>query len=133
VAAQTPSIRSENMRAIRGKDTTPEVLTRKALYAMGYRYRLHKRGLPGRPDIVLSRFRSVIFVHGCFWHRHSCRNGRATPTTNADFWRNKFEQNMNRDRRQKQLLRRLGWNVMVVWECQTRDHRRLQERLRAFL
>lgn len=129
----TPLQRSENMRAIRGKDTTPEVLTRQALYAMGYRFRLHKRELPGRPDIVLPKYKSVIFVHGCFWHRHSCRNGRSTPSTNSAFWQNKFDQNVNRDRRQKRLLRELGWNVLVIWECQTWDMCRLYKLLRKFL
>jgi len=133
VDVHVPAKRSANMRAIRAKDTTPELLTRKALYAMGYRFRLHQRDLPGRPDIVLPRFRSVIFVHGCFWHRHRCRNGRATPTSNAEFWQNKFAQNVDRDRRQKQLLRRLGWRVLVIWECQTPDICCVQKRLRKFL
>ncbi len=133
MGAYVSAKRSANMRAIRAKDTTPELLTRKALFAMGCRFRLHQRDLPGRPDIVLPRFRSVIFVHGCFWHRHRCRNGRATPKSNAEFWRKKFEQNVDRDRRQKQLLRRLGWRVLVVWECQTRDMCCVQKLVRRFL
>jgi len=129
----SPARRSANMRAIRSKDTTPELLTRKALHAMGYRFRLHKHELPGRPDIVLPRYGSVIHVHGCFWHRHHCPNGRATPTSNSEFWRKKFERNVKRDRMQKRLLRRLGWRVLVVWECQTRDIRCLQKLLQTFL
>jgi DNA mismatch endonuclease (patch repair protein) len=128
----SPVRRSVNMRAIRSTNTMPELVTRRALYAMGYRFRLHKDDLPGRPDIVLPRYRSVILVNGCFWHRHHCSNGRATPKSNPDFWRVKFEQNVKRDRIQKRLLRQLGWRVLVVWECQTRDMRCLQKLLRTF-
>jgi DNA mismatch endonuclease (patch repair protein) len=133
VDVHTPSRRSANMRAIRARDTTPELLTRKTLHAMGYRFRLHRHDLPGRPDIVLPRFRSVVFVHGCLCHRHRCRDGRSTPTSNAEFWQLKFDRNVNRDRRQRQLLRRKGWRVLVIWECQTRDMCGMQKLIRQFL
>jgi DNA mismatch endonuclease (patch repair protein) len=113
--------RSRNMAAIRGRDTSPEMKVRSLLHRLGYRFRLHRRDLPGSPDIVLPRHRTVVFVHGCFWHRHpGCRH-TTTPKTRADFWARKFEQNMERDRRQQQQLREMGWSVMVVWECELRD------------
>jgi DNA mismatch endonuclease (patch repair protein) len=107
------------MSRIRGKDTTPEMAVRSALHRLGYRFRLHGKGLPGRPDIVMPRYRTVVFVHGCFWHRHAgCRNC-TTPTNNRDFWVAKLAGNAARDKKHALALRRLGWRVMVVWECQT--------------
>ena len=121
------------MRAIKGRDTGPELIVRRLLHAMGYRFRLHRRDLPGRPDVVLPRLRLAVFVHGCFWHRHRCRYGQVNPATRADFWRTKFAANVERDRQAARSLRKAGWRVLVVWECQTRDVERLRTRLTAVL
>lgn len=107
------------MGRIRGKDTTPEMAVRSALHRLGYRFRLHGRGLPGRPDVVLRRYRTVVFVHGCFWHRHKHCSNCTTPTANRDFWVRKLEGNAARDRVHARTLRKLGWRVLVVWECET--------------
>jgi DNA mismatch endonuclease (patch repair protein) len=125
--------RSWNMSRIRSADTKPEIIVRQAVHAMGYRFRLHRRDLPGRPDIVLPRHSKVVFVHGCFWHRHSCREGRRRPKSRLDYWIPKIEGNVTRDRRARRALRRLGWDVLVVWECQTKDQDLLESRLQRFL
>ena len=116
------------MSRIRGKDTTPELLVRSALHRMGYRFRLHKKDLPGRPDIVLSRFRTVVFVHGCFWHRHPGCAQAYTPKSRLGFWKSKFHQNVRRDATVTAELQSLGWNVVVVWECEVKGQG-LEERL----
>jgi DNA mismatch endonuclease (patch repair protein) len=121
------------MRAIRSRDTRPEMIVRSLIHQMGYRFRLHRRDLPGTPDLVFPRLRKVINVHGCYWHMHNCRFGRVTPKTNAEFWQKKREGNVRRDRRAKKELRNCGWQVMVVWECQTRDLPSLERRLLRFL
>jgi DNA mismatch endonuclease (patch repair protein) len=110
------------MAAIRGKDTQPELTVRRALHAAGFRYRLHQRDLPGRPDIVLTRYRTVVFVHGCFWHHHGCKHS-TWPKTRAAFWRAKIESNQARDRRTRYFLRQAGWRVETIWECQLKDER----------
>lgn len=125
----TPERRSWNMSRIRGSDTTPERLVRSLLHRMGYRFRLHRKDLPGRPDIVLPRYRTVVLVHGCYWHRHPGCRLAYTPKSNADFWRAKFRENVSRDVRQSQELTALGWRVITVWECETRELRVLSERL----
>jgi DNA mismatch endonuclease (patch repair protein) len=107
------------MAAIRGKDTKPELVVRRALHAAGFRYRLHGKKLPGRPDVVLSSRRAVVFVHGCFWHHHGCANS-VWPKVRELFWRTKINGNMERDRRNQRELRAQGWNVFVVWECEVR-------------
>lgn len=118
--------RSCQMAGIRQKNTAPELAVRKALWSLGFRYRLHRRDLPGSPDIVLGRRSTVIFVHGCFWHRHGC--GRTTtPSRNRGFWAAKFVANVRRDERTVRALRAAGWRVLVVWECQTRDIYTLSE------
>lgn len=121
--------RSRNMSAIRGRNTSPELKVRSLLHGLGYRFRLHRRDLPGSPDIVLPRHRTVVFVHGCFWHRHPGCRYTTTPKTRADFWARKFEQNMERDERQQRQLREMGWTVMVIWECELRDLSALMQRL----
>jgi DNA mismatch endonuclease, patch repair protein len=112
--------RSRNMAAIRSVNTKPEMRVRSALHALGYRFRLHRKDLPGRPDIVLPRLRTVIFVHGCFWHCHRCKYGAVVPATRADFWAAKRAGNVARDRRNRSALRRAGWRVCVLWECEVR-------------
>lgn len=121
---------TNKMRSVRLRDTAPELVVRKLLHGMGLRYRLHKKGLPGTPDIVLDRFSMVVFVHGCFWHRHPGCKYSSTPKTNQDYWLPKFEANIERDARKEEALRALGWRVLVVWECETRDRAKLESRLR---
>ncbi len=108
------------MSGIRGKDTKPEMLVRKALFAAGFRFRLHRRDLPGVPDIVLSRKKIAIFVHGCFWHRHEGCSNAKLPASRPDFWREKLDRNVLRDKENVEALLDLGWRVLVVWECETR-------------
>jgi len=115
----TKAERSALMARIRGTNTKPELLVRSALHRAGLRFRLHARGLPGRPDIVLARHRVVIFVHGCFWHRHGCALS-GEPRTRRGFWLGKFDRNVARDARNARALRRLGWRVLTVWECALR-------------
>lgn len=122
--------RSRNMAAIRGKNTRPELRVRSALHALGYRFRLHRKDLPGRPDIVLSKYRLVIFVHGCFWHCHDCSYGRVTPATRSAFWIAKRSSNVRRDELQARNLELAGWKVIVIWECETRNENALATRLR---
>jgi len=129
----TAEQRSLNMSRIRGKDTKPELFVRSLVHQMGFRYRLHHKGLPGKPDLVFPRLKKIIFVHGCYWHMHTCRYGRVKPATNVEFWQTKRTGNRERDRRNIRALRKLGWQVLVVWECQTRNPARLIPRLQAFL
>jgi DNA mismatch endonuclease, patch repair protein len=124
--------RSRLMRAVGREDTAPEMAVRRWLHACGLRYSLHRRDLPGSPDIVLTKRRSVVFVHGCFWHGHRCAHGAVASKTRPRFWAAKIAGNRERDRRKAARLRRLGWHVETIWECQTRDPRRL-ERLSAKL
>jgi DNA mismatch endonuclease (patch repair protein) len=125
-----PAARSANMAKVKGKNTGPELLVRKALHAMGYRFRLHRRDLPGRPDIVLPRLRTVVFVHGCYWHRHADCNRASMPATRRDFWQAKFDRTVERDYTQGKRLAEAGWNVLVVWECETRNQMNLAASLR---
>lgn len=123
------------MSGIRGKNTQPEMLVRRVLHAMGYRYRLHARELPGKPDIVFRRRRIAIFVHGCFWHRHpdpACRLARM-PKSRVDFWQPKLEGNRARDEANVAALEAMGWKVLLVWECQLRDREQLGNMLRRFI
>ena len=108
--------RSRNMRAVRSKNTGPELLLRKKLFALGFRYRLYVKSLPGTPDMVFPRYRAAVFVNGCFWHRHGCRLA-SRPKKNEDFWKNKFDNNVVRDIRTRKALSLLGWRVATVWEC----------------
>jgi DNA mismatch endonuclease, patch repair protein len=125
--------RSWNMSRIRGKDTEPEKRVRSLLHRMGYRFRLHDRTLPGRPDIVLRSYRTVIFVHGCFWHRHPGCPYAYSPKTRVEFWEGKFAQNVVRDQDAQASLSLAGWRVVTVWECETRDLVVLAGRLRELL
>jgi DNA mismatch endonuclease (patch repair protein) len=125
----TPGERSKLMSRVRAGNTTPEIAVRRLLHSLGYRFRLHSSGLPGRPDIVLPGKRKIIFVHGCFWHRHPRCRKATTPASNRDFWALKFKQNIERDKRQQRELRRMGWDVLVVWGCETGNLERLKDRI----
>ena len=129
----TPEQRRRCMSHIRSKDTEPEWAVRRLVHALGYRYRLHVKSLPGKPDLVLPRHRKVIFVHGCFWHGHGCRAGGRVPATHTGFWKDKFEKNVRRDRQHLRALWQAGWQVLVVWECETKEPGRLRAQLVAFL
>jgi len=125
--------RSEIMSRVRSRDTKPELVVRRIAHGLGFRYRLHRKDLPGCPDIVFPRYRSVIFVHGCFWHRHpSCKHA-SSPKTRVEYWEDKFRGNVARDARNTTLLRDLGWRVMVIWECETKDHKAVAERVSSYL
>lgn len=131
----TAAERSQRMGMVRGKDTRPELVVRKLVHAMGFRYALHRRDLPGRPDLVFAPRKKVIFVHGCFWHRHSsskCRLARL-PKTRLNFWLAKLESNRLRDEKNMRALRSLGWKILLVWECQLSDIEQLKNKLRRFL
>lgn len=130
----TPEERTERMGRVRAQDTKPEMIVRRLVHSLGYRYRLHGRGLPGHPDLVFKGRRKVVFVHGCFWHRHgeSCPLTR-TPKSRLDFWLPKFDQNVRRDAESQARLRALGWDFLVVWECELRDNEALATRLQNFL
>lgn len=131
----TKKQRSARMALIRGKDTTPELTVRRLVHGLGFRYRLHSGKLPGRPDLVFRKRKKVIFVHGCFWHRHSdssCKLARL-PKSRLDFWRPKLEANRDRDRRNEQALRDSGWEPLVIWECELGDRRALECKIKVFL
>jgi DNA mismatch endonuclease (patch repair protein) len=121
------------MRAVGGKDTAPEMIVRRLTHSMGYRYELHSKKLPGKPDLVFVSPRKIIFVHGCFWHKHNCRHGRISPKTNSDYWNRKRDRNKERDKKQIKTLQKEGWKVLVLWECWTRDKNALRNKLEAFL
>jgi DNA mismatch endonuclease (patch repair protein) len=121
------------MSNIKGRDTQPERLLRRALHGLGYRYRLNDTSLPGRPDLVFPSRRKIIFVHGCFWHRHNCRLGRPAPSTRKDFWAKKLERNQARDKEVRRALKKLGWNILTVWECQLKELSHVMKRVSAFL
>lgn len=125
--------RSWIMRQVRGRDTKPEILVRSIVHRLGYRFRLHRKDLPGCPDIVLPRHKKVIFVHGCFWHGHPQCKRSVRPTTNTDFWDKKLDLNIQRDERFQQELKEMGWGVLVVWQCETRDPENLIRKLERFL
>lgn len=131
----TDPARSAVMRAVKSRDTTPEMVVRRIVHALGFRYRLHRRDLPGAPDLVFPGRRKVVFVHGCFWHGHDCPRGARAPKTNADYWRAKITRNVARDARNAQALADAGWHVLTVWECETPKGKRaaLEAKLKAFL
>lgn len=132
VDTRTPEQRSALMSRVRGKNTKPELIVRKLLWSMGYRYRLYDRNLPGVPDLVFKGRRKVVFVHGCFWHAHGCSKGQP-PKSRLDYWIPKLQQNAERDRKKIKQLELLGWKVLVVWQCETKDIGKLSKRLEAFL
>lgn len=125
--------RSEIMSRVGSRDTKPELVVRHIAHGLGFRFRLHRKDLPGRPDIVFPRYRSVIFVHGCFWHRHPSCKYASSPKTRVEYWEDKFRSNVARDARNETLLRDLGWRVMVIWECETKDREAVAERISSYL
>ncbi len=131
----TAAQRSRVMAAVRGRDTSPERTVRKLATALGLRYRLHSKQVPGRPDLVFAKLRKVVFVHGCFWHRHACPRGRSHPAVRRTFWAAKFARNVERDREVAGRLRREGWQVLVIWECRLKPRHltRTAARLARFL
>lgn len=128
----TPKERSSQMSLIRSTDTKPEMLVRRLIHGMGYRYRLHRTDLPGKPDLVFPSRRKVILVSGCYWHGHGCRLGRM-PKSNLAYWKNKIATNKARDKRTLRELRKLGWTCLTLWECGLRDECTVAERIREFL
>ena len=129
----TDAERSRIMRAVKGKDTGPEMAVRRLAHGMGYRYRLHHNDLPGHPDLAFPGRRKAIFIHGCFWHGHDCKRGSREPKTNVTYWRTKIARNRERDNEHMKRLKAQGWGVLVIWECETKDTARLAPRLRRFL
>lgn len=130
---QTTKQRSHVMRRVRGKDTGPELIVRRLAHHMGYRYRLHRKNLPGKPDLAFISRRKVIFVHGCFWHGHDCKRGARVPKTNTDYWRHKIEGNRTRDADTRTALMMQGWSVLTIWECETKDQDALARNIDTFL
>ena len=125
--------RSRNMSAIKSKNTKPEIAVRKLLHSMGYRFRLHRKDLPGSPDIVLPKYKTVIFVHGCFWHRHQNCKYASNPKTRREFWEKKFKENIERDKKTQEKLKNLGWKTKIVWECEIKKQDKLIKKLEDFL
>ena|ERR1017187_1123052 len=129
----TPSQRRRNMQRIRSTDTKPELLVRTLIHRLGYRFRLHRKDLPGKPDLVFPRLRAVIFVHGCFWHLHTCKFGQVKPATNPSYWSAKRIGNKVRDQKNEVALGKLGWKVLNIWECETKDLAGVRKRVKRFL
>ena len=126
-------LRSRTMRAVKGRDTTPELLVRRLLHGMGYRYRLHRSDLPGKPDIVFGPRGKVVFVHGCFWHGHDCKRGARMPVTNTGYWKAKISRNVKRYLKQMDKLTADGWCILTLWECELNNVEKLKKRLVSFL
>lgn len=133
MTGETTEERSRIMRAVKGRDTKPEMTVRRTVHAMGYRYRLHCRELPGKPDLVFPSRRKIIFVNGCFWHGHDCRRGARIPKANRNYWEAKIERNAARDAKNGSKLVQLGWTVLTIWECELKESDTLREKLRQFL
>lgn len=125
--------RSWLMGRVKGRDTKPEVLVRSMIHRMGFRFRLHRKDLPGKPDIVLPKYKKAVFIHGCFWHGHKGCSRAARPTSNVDFWNRKIDGNIKRDANAQKELRGMGWKILVIWQCRIRDMAALQKRLEGFL
>jgi DNA mismatch endonuclease (patch repair protein) len=125
--------RSWIMSRVKGKDTSAEIKVRSLTHRLGYRFRLHRKDLPGKPDLVFPSRKKVIFVHGCFWHGHECARGARIPKANSDYWINKIRKNVERDQKNKDLLESQGWVVLAVWECETRDIGQLEQVINEFL
>lgn len=130
---ETSAQRSKIMRAVKSVNTAPEMIVRRLAHRLGYRFRLHRADLPGRPDLVFPARKAAIFVHGCFWHGHDCKRGARPPKTNSDYWTAKIARNRIRDAEHSVALAEMGWRSMVLWECELKNEEALIERLRAFL
>ena len=120
--------RSRNMSAIKSKNTKPEIAVRKLLHSMGYRFRLHRKDLPGSPDIVLPKYKTIIFVHGCFWHRHENCKYASTPKTRKEFWKSKFKANVKRDKEIQEKIKNIGWKSVVIWECELKSTKQIKQK-----
>ncbi len=131
--AERPEDRSRVMRAVKGQDTEPEMVVRRLAHSLRYRYKLHDKRLPGKPDLVFPARRKVIFVHGCFWHQHNCPRGARLPKSHQDYWGSKLSRNQQRDAEHNSSLEAMGWQVLVIWECETRDRQTLATTLTLFL
>ncbi len=129
----TPERRSANMRNIRSRDTRPEMIVRRLVHGLGYRYRLHVATLPGKPDIVLSRLQAIIDVRGCFWHQHPGCIDAHIPKSRVEYWRPKLNRNEDRDQENTRIIRKLGWRILVVWECEVKNLPKLSKRILKFL
>jgi DNA mismatch endonuclease (patch repair protein) len=129
----TPEKRSWNMSRVRSRDTGPEMKVRKLLFSIGYRYRLNVKTLPGKPDIVLKKWNTVIFVHGCFWHRHKGCKDATTPKTRTEWWTQKFRKNILNDQEKQRALKSFGWNVIVIWECEIKNKTVLTDKINTIL
>ena len=129
----TAAARSENMRRIKSKDSTPEITVRRLVHGLGYRYRLHDHQLPGRPDLVFPKRRKIVFVHGCFWHSHNRCKLAHVPASRQEYWRPKLERNKHRDVAHRRALEALGWDTLVIWECEVKRTETLAHRLQDFL
>lgn len=134
-ATTTDPVRSATMRAVKSKDTTAEMMVRRLVYGLGYRYQLHRKELPGKPDLVFAGRRKVVMVNGCFWHGHDCARGARQPKINCDYWKAKIGRNVARDVTNLTALQDAGWDVLTIWECETKTVNRpaLEQRLRKFL
>jgi DNA mismatch endonuclease (patch repair protein) len=130
---ETPEQRSGVMRAVKGRDTAPEMTVRRLAHQMGYRFRLHRRDLPGTPDLVFPRLHKVVFVNGCFWHGHDCSRGARAPKANAVYWSTKIARNSLRDAANLVALKAMGWRTAVIWECELKELARVKKRLAGFL
>jgi DNA mismatch endonuclease, patch repair protein len=130
---ETPELRSRIMRAVKGSDTAPEMTVRRIAHQMGYRFRLHRKDLPGKPDLVFPKLHKVIFVHGCFWHGHGCARGNRAPKANAEYWRTKITRNTVRDAAHMEELEANGWRANVIWECELKAPARVKKLLARFL
>lgn len=125
--------RSEIMSKVRNKNTKPELTVRSLAHRLGYRFRLHRKDLPGKPDLVFPKFKKVIFVHGCFWHGHDCKAGKNRPKSNIEFWEKKLSGNIERDKKNLKALSKLGWEPLIIWECETKNHAQLSNSIQQFL
>ncbi|HEV2314572.1 MAG TPA: very short patch repair endonuclease [Candidatus Acidoferrales bacterium] len=130
---ESPEVRRRTMQAVKSKNTAPELLVRSLTHRMGYRFRLHRKDLPGKPDLVFPGRRKAIFVHGCFWHGHDCARGARVPKVNRDYWLKKINRNRERDQASCARLTALGWKIKVLWECELGDQKSLRRELRHFL
>jgi DNA mismatch endonuclease, patch repair protein len=130
---ETVEERSRIMQAVKGSDTVPELVVRRLVHKMGYRFRLHRKDLPGKPDLVFSRLRKVVFVHGCFWHGHSCARGARVPVQNRDYWTKERARNVERDKKAQAALQVMGWESPVIWECELKHSAAVERRVKAFL